>query len=141
MYKGLERRLLKGDRRLAAEPKGKHPAKASAAEALRGYRLTVGLVPVPGKEFVGTRRWMVGGAAEDRNPGPRQPTTEIGLARNPLCQCEENDGAGCGRPAIVVDHRIPHNGAIAFSFIGFETKGRTFEEMDNTVDRRAAASP
>jgi 5-methylcytosine-specific restriction enzyme A len=32
------------------------------------------------------------------------------LARNPLCQCEENDGAGCGRPAIVVDHRIPHNG-------------------------------
>jgi hypothetical protein len=32
------------------------------------------------------------------------------LARNPLCQCEENDGAGCGRPAVVVDHRTPHNG-------------------------------
>jgi len=32
-------------------------------------------------------------------------------------------------------------GAIAFWFIGFETKGRTFEEMDNTVGRRAAASP
>ena len=32
-------------------------------------------------------------------------------------------------------------GAIAFRFIGFETKGRTFEEMDNTVGRRAAASP
>ena len=32
------------------------------------------------------------------------------LAQHPLCECEENDGAGCGRPAIVVDHRIPHNG-------------------------------
>jgi len=32
------------------------------------------------------------------------------LARNPLCQCEENDGAGCGRAAVVVDHRVPHNG-------------------------------
>jgi putative MFS transporter len=32
-------------------------------------------------------------------------------------------------------------GAIAFWFIGSETKGRTFEEMDNTVGRRAAASP
>ena len=32
------------------------------------------------------------------------------LARNPLCQCDENDGAGCGRAATVVDHRTPHNG-------------------------------
>ena len=31
--------------------------------------------------------------------------------------------------------------AVAFWFIGFETKGVTFEEMDNTVGRRAAASP
>jgi len=31
-------------------------------------------------------------------------------------------------------------GAIAFWFIGFETKGVTFEEMDNTVGRGAAAS-
>jgi putative MFS transporter len=32
-------------------------------------------------------------------------------------------------------------GAIAFCFIGFETKSRTFEEMENTVGGRAAASP
>jgi hypothetical protein len=32
------------------------------------------------------------------------------LARNPLCRCEENDGIGCGRLPIIVDHRIPHNG-------------------------------
>jgi putative MFS transporter len=32
-------------------------------------------------------------------------------------------------------------GAIAFWFIGFETKGRSFEELDNTEGRRAAASP
>jgi 5-methylcytosine-specific restriction protein A len=32
------------------------------------------------------------------------------LAQHPLCECEENDGAGCGRPATVVDHRTPHNG-------------------------------
>jgi 5-methylcytosine-specific restriction enzyme A len=32
------------------------------------------------------------------------------LARNPLCECDENAGAGCGRPAVVVDHRVPHNG-------------------------------
>ena len=32
------------------------------------------------------------------------------LARNPLCQCDENEGAGCGRAATVVDHRTPHNG-------------------------------
>jgi 5-methylcytosine-specific restriction protein A len=32
------------------------------------------------------------------------------LARNPLCQCDENDGAGCGRAAVVVDHRTLHDG-------------------------------
>ena len=32
------------------------------------------------------------------------------LARNPLCECDENAGAGCGRAATVVDHRTPHNG-------------------------------
>ena len=32
-------------------------------------------------------------------------------------------------------------GAVAFWFIGFETKGRTFEEMDSTLGGRAAASP
>jgi hypothetical protein len=31
-------------------------------------------------------------------------------------------------------------GAIAFWFIGFETKGRTFEEMDSTL-AKSAASP
>src|SRR6516164_6816045 len=30
-----------------------------------------------------------------------QPLRLAYLARNPLCQCEENDGAGCGRPAVV----------------------------------------
>ena len=32
------------------------------------------------------------------------------LARNPLCECDENAGAGCGRAATVVDHRVAHNG-------------------------------
>ena len=27
-----------------------------------------------------------------------------------VVRVEENDGAGCGRPATVVDHRTPHNG-------------------------------
>jgi 5-methylcytosine-specific restriction enzyme A len=38
------------------------------------------------------------------------------LARNPLCQCDENDGAGCGRTATVVDHRTPHNGDLALLY-------------------------
>ena len=32
------------------------------------------------------------------------------LAQHPLCECDENGGAGCGRPALIVDHRTPHNG-------------------------------
>jgi 5-methylcytosine-specific restriction protein A len=32
------------------------------------------------------------------------------LARNPICEC------GCGRPAIVVDHRTPHNGDLALMY-------------------------
>jgi 5-methylcytosine-specific restriction protein A len=40
------------------------------------------------------------------------------LSAHPLCQCEANNGAGCGYPATVVDHRIPHNDdwALAFSW-------------------------
>ncbi len=32
------------------------------------------------------------------------------LAQHSLCECDEHGGAGCGRPALVVDHRRPHNG-------------------------------
>jgi 5-methylcytosine-specific restriction protein A len=31
------------------------------------------------------------------------------LAAHPLCECEANDGAGCGYPAEIVDHKVPHN--------------------------------
>jgi 5-methylcytosine-specific restriction protein A len=31
------------------------------------------------------------------------------LAGHPLCECDANNGAGCGYAATVVDHRIPHN--------------------------------
>jgi 5-methylcytosine-specific restriction enzyme A len=32
------------------------------------------------------------------------------LAQHPLCECDANNGTGCGYPATVVDHRKPHNG-------------------------------
>ena len=32
------------------------------------------------------------------------------LSLHPLCECDANNGAGCGYPATVVDHRKPHNG-------------------------------
>ncbi|HSR77580.1 MAG TPA: HNH endonuclease signature motif containing protein, partial [Xanthobacteraceae bacterium] len=38
------------------------------------------------------------------------------LAAHPLCQCDDNGGAGCGYAAAVVDHRIPHNGDLALLF-------------------------
>jgi len=38
------------------------------------------------------------------------------LAKSPLCQCEANNGAGCGYPATVVDHKIPHKGDLALFY-------------------------
>jgi 5-methylcytosine-specific restriction protein A len=38
------------------------------------------------------------------------------LATHPLCQCDDNDGAGCGHPATVVDHRTPHLGNDALMY-------------------------
>lgn len=34
------------------------------------------------------------------------------LARHPICECE----AQCGRPAIVVDHKQPHNGDLSLMY-------------------------
>jgi 5-methylcytosine-specific restriction enzyme A len=38
------------------------------------------------------------------------------LAQHPLCECDANDGAGCGYAATVVDHRRPHNGDIGLLY-------------------------
>ena len=69
----------------------------------------------------------------------------IAYPRGPRARRKDSSGANLA----FVDHQSIGStsigrwvlGAIAFWFIGFETKGRTFEEMDNTVGRRAAVSP
>ena len=38
------------------------------------------------------------------------------LAQHPLCECDANDGAGCGYAATVVDHRCPLNGEIGLLY-------------------------
>jgi 5-methylcytosine-specific restriction enzyme A len=38
------------------------------------------------------------------------------LAAHPLCECEANDGAGCGYAATVVDHKSPHNGDLVLAY-------------------------
>jgi 5-methylcytosine-specific restriction protein A len=38
------------------------------------------------------------------------------LAAHPLCECEANNGAGCGYAATTVDHKRPHNGDLNLAF-------------------------
>jgi 5-methylcytosine-specific restriction enzyme A len=38
------------------------------------------------------------------------------LAAHPLCECEANNGAGCGCAATTVDHKRPHNGDLNLAF-------------------------
>lgn len=76
-----------------AAPKHRPPGVQTWAERKAAY---VAARPSPSRTY--GRRW--------------QKLRAMYLAHHPLCECEDN----CGRPAVVVDHRVPHNGNAALMY-------------------------